>query len=51
VCLYLFILISFTIEGEGVEGFFFFPPSFDMCKEEGKEVSLFHKFFFPLLSG
>jgi hypothetical protein len=25
---------------------FFFSPSFDMCKEEGKGVSFFHNFFF-----
>ncbi len=30
---YLFILISFTIEQEGYRLMFFFPPSFDMCKE------------------
>jgi hypothetical protein len=36
VRLYLFILIFFTIEGEGMEVKVFFSPSFDMCKEEGK---------------
>jgi hypothetical protein len=35
VCLYLFILISFTVEGEGVKVKVFFSPSFDMWKEEG----------------
>jgi hypothetical protein len=51
VRLYLFILISFTIEREGVEVNVFFPPSFDMCKEEGKGVTFFHKIFFSSLSG
>ncbi len=36
VRLYLFILISFTIEGEGVEVNVLVSPSFDMWKEEGK---------------
>jgi hypothetical protein len=31
--------------------FFFFPLSFDMCKEEGKRASFFHKTFFSLLNG
>jgi len=39
VHLYLFILISCTVEGEGVEVNVFFSPSFDMWKEEGKGVS------------
>jgi hypothetical protein len=30
---------------------FFFPPSFDMLKEEGKGVSFFLKTFFSLSSG
>jgi hypothetical protein len=43
---------KFTVEGEGGYKFmFFFPPSFDMWKEEGKHVKFFFKFFFPLLSG
>jgi len=41
VRLYLFILISFLVEGEGVEVNIFFSPSFDMWKEEGKGVSFF----------
>ncbi len=36
--LYLFILISFTIEGDEVHVNVFFSPSFDMWKEEGKGV-------------
>jgi hypothetical protein len=48
VRLYLFILIFFTVEGEGVDVNVFFPPSFDMQKEQGKRVSFF---FFSLLSG
>ncbi len=44
--LYLFILISFTIEGEGVEVNVLVSPSFDMWKEEGKRVSFFLKYFF-----
>jgi len=51
VHLYLFILISFTVKGEGMEVNVFFSPSFDMCKEEGKGVSIFHKTFFSFLSG
>ncbi len=47
--LYLFILISFTVEG--VEVNVFFSPSFDMCKEEGKGVTFSHKTFFSFLSG
>ncbi len=39
--LYSFILISFTVEGEGVEVNVFFSPSFDMCKEEAKGVFFF----------
>jgi hypothetical protein len=50
VRLYLFILISFTVEGEGVEVNVFFSLSFDMCKE-GKGVDFFCKFFFSLLNG
>jgi hypothetical protein len=46
VCLYLFILISFSIEGEGVEVNVLVSPSFDMWKEEGKRVGFFLKFFF-----
>ncbi len=34
--LYLFILIFFTVEEEGRRLKFFFSPSLDMCKEEGK---------------
>ncbi len=49
--LYLFILIYFTIEQEGVEVSVFFFPSFDMWKEEGKRVSFFRKIFFSLLNG
>ncbi len=49
--LYLFILISFTVEREGVEVNVFFSPSFDVCKEEGKGVSFFRKTFFSLLNG
>jgi hypothetical protein len=30
---------------------FFFSPSFDMWKEEGKGVNLFFKTFFSLLGG
>ncbi len=44
--LYLFILISFIVEREGLEVNVFFSPSFDMWKEEGNGVS-----FFSLLSG
>jgi len=51
VRLYLFILISFIIEGEGVEVNVLVSPSFDMWKEERKRVSFFLKFFFSLLSG
>ncbi len=51
MCLYLFILIFFTIEREGVEVNVFFSPSFDMWKEEGKRVSSFRKTFFSLLNG
>jgi hypothetical protein len=29
----------------------FFSTSFDMCKEEGKGVTFFHKSFFSFLSG
>ncbi len=49
--LYLFILISFPVEGEGVEVNVFFSPSLDMWKEEGKGVYFFFKTFFSLLSG
>jgi hypothetical protein len=42
VRLYLFILISFIVEREGVEVNVFFSPSFDMCQEEGKGVTFFH---------
>jgi len=35
VRVYLFILIFFIVEGEGVEVNVFFSPSFDMWKEEG----------------
>jgi hypothetical protein len=48
---YLFIFIFFTVEREGVEVNVFFSPSFDMCREEGKGVTFFHKFFFSSLSG
>jgi hypothetical protein len=51
VHLYLFILISFTIEGEGVEVNVLVSPSFDMWKEERKRFSFFFKIFFSLLSG
>jgi hypothetical protein len=51
VHLYLFILISFTIEGEGVEVNVLVSPSFDMWKEERKRVSFFFLIFFSLLSG
>ncbi len=34
---------------EGVEVNIFFSPSFDMCKEEGKRVSFFRKFFFFII--
>jgi hypothetical protein len=30
---------------------FFFSPSFDICKEEGKWVNFFRKTFFSLLNG
>ncbi len=49
--LYLFILISFIVEGEGVQVNDFFSPSFNMCKEEGKGVDFFRKIFFSLLNG
>jgi hypothetical protein len=42
-------LISFTIEGEGVEVNVLVSPSFDMWKEEGKRVSFFLKFFFVIV--
>ncbi len=51
MCLYIFILISFTVEREGVEVNVLLSPSFDMCKEEGKGVDFFRKFFFSLLNG
>ncbi len=44
--LYLFILIFFTIEGEGVEVNVLVSPSFDMWKEERRRVSFFLNFFF-----
>ncbi len=48
--LYLFILISFIVEGEGLEVNIFFFPSFDMWKEEGKRVSFFFfNFFFFII--
>ncbi len=34
--------------GEGL-CFFFSPPSFDMCKEEGKQVSFFRRTFFFII--
>ncbi len=39
---------SFTVEGEGgaYKFMFFFSPSFDIWKEEGKRVSFFSKLFF-----
>jgi hypothetical protein len=41
VCLDFF-LNFFTLEGEGgCRLMFFFPPSFDMWKEEGKGVTFF----------
>jgi hypothetical protein len=46
VCLDFFLLLR----GRGVEVNVFFSPSLDTWKE-GKEVSLFFKFFFSLLSG
>ncbi len=37
-----FFLNFFTLEGEGgCRLMFFFPPSFDMWKEEGKGVTFF----------
>ncbi len=46
-------LISFTLERDGGYKlmFFFFPPSFDMWKEEGKGVTFFLKTIFSLLNG
>ncbi len=40
MCFYLFFK-SFTLEGGGCRLMFFFPPSFDMWKEEGKGVTFF----------
>jgi hypothetical protein len=52
VCLDLFIYNSFTLKGEGgYKLMFYFSPSFDMWKEEGKGVNFFFKTFFPLLGG
>jgi hypothetical protein len=50
--LILFIFNSFTLDGKGgYKLMFFFSPSFDMWKEEGKWVSFFFKIFFSLLNG
>ncbi len=49
--LYIFILISFIVEREGVEVNVLVSPSFDMCKEEGKGDDFFSNFFFSLLNG
>jgi hypothetical protein len=46
VPLYLFILISFIVEREGLKVNVLVSPSFDMCKEEGKGVDFFVIFFF-----
>jgi hypothetical protein len=43
-----FFLIFFLLRGRGGTSKFFFPPSFDMWKEEGKGVSFFLNFFFSL---
>ncbi len=52
MCFDLFIFNSFSLEGEGgYKLMFFFSPSFDMWKEEGKGVNLFFKTFFSLLGG
>jgi len=49
VRLYLFILISFTVGGEGVEVKVFFPPIHLTCgRSKGKGLVFF---FFPLLNG
>jgi hypothetical protein len=45
VCLDFFIFLFLTVEGEGGGGWFFF-PSFEMWKEEGKGVIFSIKFFF-----
>ncbi len=46
----LFIYFDlFSIEREGMEVNVCFSPSFDMCKEEGKGVSFFRKFFFFII--
>ncbi len=45
-CTSSFFLLYFTIEGEGGEGeCFFFWPSFDMWKEEGKGIYIYIYFF------
>ncbi len=45
-CRLIFFLLFFTVEGEGGGGqCFFFLPSFDMWKEEGKGMILFFYFF------
>ncbi len=51
--LYLFILIFFTVEEEGLEVKVFFYPALDMCKEERGKGGLvfFRKRFLEFLSG
>jgi hypothetical protein len=39
------------LNGKGWRLMFFFSPSLDMCKEEGKRVSFRVKTFFSLLIG
>ncbi len=53
MCLDFYFFNSFTIEGqgEGVQIYVLFSPSFDMWKEEGKGPCFFSNFFFSLLSG
>jgi hypothetical protein len=49
-CLGFFFLLGLLLlrgrEGGGYKFMFFFSPSFDMWKEEGKRVSFFSKLFF-----
>jgi hypothetical protein len=51
--LILFLLFLLLLKGKGVlqVNVFFFPPSFDMWKEEGKGVTFFLITIFSLLNG
>jgi len=51
VWLDFFFKFLLLLRGRGVEVNVFFPPSFNVWKEEGKGVSLGFKTFFSLLSG